>query len=71
MADPDPLPRRIIQNVAALSREIVVMTKIAARLLATVYEVPSAGARVIPHGVPRVAWQEGSKCKARLELTNR
>ncbi|MCO6435490.1 MAG: glycosyltransferase family 4 protein [Phycisphaerae bacterium] len=71
MTAPDPSPRRIIQNIAALSRGIVVMTKIAATLLATVYEVPVTGVRVIPHGVPRVAWLDASECKTRLELAGR
>ncbi|GFO80909.1 MAG: hypothetical protein A49_05360 [Methyloceanibacter sp.] len=68
---PDPSPRRIIRNIAALSRGIIVMTKIAAKLLATVYEVPATDVPVIPHGVPRVAWQDAGECKARLGLTGR
>lgn len=71
MTNPGPAPRRIIQNVAALSRGIVVMTRIAARLLASVHDVPGAGVRVIPHGVPRVAWQRDNECKARLGLAGR
>lgn len=69
MSDPDLPPRRIIQNVAALSRGVVVMTKIAAKLLAGVHHVPGTGVRVIPHGVPRVAFQRDEDCKARLGLT--
>jgi len=71
MTHPDPLPRRIVQNLGALSRGIVVMTKIAARLLTSVHGVPSAGVRVIPHGVPEVGPQCDDDCKARLELAGR
>ena len=39
LTEPDPLPRRVIQNLAARSRGIVVMTEVAARLLASVYGV--------------------------------
>src|SRR5205823_933938 len=39
MTRPDPLPRRLIQTLAAQSQGIVVMTQVAARLLANVYGV--------------------------------
>ena len=39
LTEPDPLPRRVIQNLAARSQGIVVMTQVAARLLASVYGV--------------------------------
>ncbi len=71
MTRPDPLPRRIIQNVAAHSRGIVVMTSIAARLLAGVYGVSGAEVRVIPHGVPEVARLRDDECKARLGVAGR
>ena len=52
LADPDPLPQRVIQNSAARSKGIVVMTQVAARLLARVYGVSGPRVQVIPHGVP-------------------
>lgn len=58
MTHPDQKARRIIQNVAALSRGAIVMTNIASRLLGSVYEVPSAGVRIVPHGVPRIAMRQ-------------
>ena len=55
MTEPAPLPRHLIRSLAAHSQGIVVMTKLAARLLANVYQVPTEHVQVIPHGVPEVA----------------
>jgi glycosyltransferase involved in cell wall biosynthesis len=56
MTRPEPLPRRIIRELAMRSQEVVVMTKVAARLLERVYRVPVANVNVIPHGVPEVSF---------------
>jgi len=71
LTEPEALPRRLIQNLAARSRGIVVMTKIAARLLADVYGVSGSCVRVIPHGVPIVPFERDERHKAKLELTGR
>jgi glycosyltransferase involved in cell wall biosynthesis len=71
MTEPEPMPRGLIQTLAAHSRGIVVMTNTAARLLISVFDVPDTGVRVIPHGVPAVAPQRDEDCKARLELSGR
>ncbi len=68
---PAPLPRRIIQYLAAHSQRIVVMTRVAARLLESVYQVSGAKVRVIPHGVPEVPYERDGVHKARLGLTGR
>jgi polysaccharide biosynthesis protein PslF len=68
MTQPAPLPRRLIGRLASHSQGIVVMTKLAARLLASVYRVPSQRVRVIPHGVPEIAVGRGETRKARLGL---
>ena len=71
LTEPDPLPRRIIQRLAARSQGIVVMTEVAARLLASVYGVSETRVQVIPHGVPEVPYQRDGEHKARLALTGR
>ena len=71
MTEPDPLPRRLIQNLASGSQGIVVMTKVAARLLAGVYGVAGSRVRVIPHGVPVVPFKRDESHKKRLGLAGR
>ncbi|MEN6457909.1 MAG: glycosyltransferase family 4 protein [Thermoguttaceae bacterium] len=71
LTDPAPLPRRIIQNLAARSHGVVVMTQVAARLLADVYGVSGSYVQVIPHGVPEVPYGRDGLHKARLGLAGR
>ncbi len=68
MTEPAPLPRRLIRQIAAHSQGLVVMTKIAARLLTSVYGVPDRRVRVIPHGVPEVPFERDDTHKTRLGL---
>ena len=68
---PAPLPRHIVQDLAAHSKEIVVMTKVAARLLEKVYHVTGPKVHVIPHGVPEVAYRRGGIAKKQLGLVGR
>ena len=67
LTEPAPLPRRIIQTLAACSQGIIVMTRIAASLLERIYQVSGAKVRVIPHGVPEVLWH----CNKRYRTRNR
>ena len=68
---PEALPRRLIQNLAARSQRVVVMTRIAAKLLAKVYGVSGSFVQVIPHGVPEIPFESDGVYKARLGLTRR
>jgi glycosyltransferase involved in cell wall biosynthesis len=71
MTHPGPAARRLIRTLAARSQSMVVMTKIASKLLSEVYGVPGRRVRVIPHGVPVVEDESGSDQKARLGLAGR
>ncbi|HLA83285.1 MAG TPA: glycosyltransferase family 4 protein [Thermoguttaceae bacterium] len=73
LTEPDPLPQRIIQTLAARSEGIVVMTRVAAKLLTRVYHVSGMGAkvRVIPHGVPEVPYRRDGTHKTRLGFEGR
>jgi glycosyltransferase involved in cell wall biosynthesis len=71
MTEPAPLARRLIQRLAAQSQGIVVMTRMAAKLLASVYHVRGPHVQVIPHGVPEVSCKGDERHKARLGLAGR
>jgi polysaccharide biosynthesis protein PslF len=71
LTQPDPLPQRIIQTLAARSEGIIVMTRVAAKLLAKVYHVSGAKVRVIPHGVPEVPYRRDGTHKTRLGFAGR
>lgn len=61
LTQPESLPRSLIQSLAARSQGIVVMTNIAARLLADVYGVTGSSVQVIPHGVPEVPFRHDER----------
>ncbi|MGE4001773.1 MAG: glycosyltransferase [Planctomycetaceae bacterium] len=71
LTQPQVLPRRLIQNIAARSEGIVVMTRIAARLLASVYGISDSRVHVIPHGVPPVPFDRDERRKSRLGLSGK
>ena len=71
MTQPAPLPRRLIRILGARSQAIVVMTKIAARLLDRVYGVSGRRVQVIPHGVPVVARERENSQQEQLGLAGR
>lgn len=68
MPRPDPLPRMLVRQLAARSRRVVVMTRIAARLLRDDYDVAPSRVRIIPHGVPPVPFERDETHKAALGL---
>ena len=65
------MPRRLIQSLAMHSQGIVVMTHVAAKLLADVYDVSGTQVTVIPHGVPEVPFRRSDAYKVRLGLAGR
>jgi len=71
MPAPEPAPRRLVRHLAAHSRRVVVMTRIAARLLVDDYGVDQERVRIIPHGVPPVRFGRDASLKAALGLAGR
>jgi glycosyltransferase involved in cell wall biosynthesis len=71
LTEPEALPRRLVRQLADLSQGIIVMTHIAAKLLADVYGVSDSCIKVIPHGVPPVPFRRPANNKDVFGLTGK
>ncbi|HKZ69506.1 MAG TPA: glycosyltransferase family 4 protein, partial [Anaerolineales bacterium] len=60
LRDPDPDQRRVLEEVAALSDRLVVMSERGAEFLQEVYRVPPDKIDRIPHGIPDVPFVDPS-----------
>ncbi|MBI2090270.1 MAG: glycosyltransferase family 4 protein [Deltaproteobacteria bacterium] len=60
LQEPDPDQRRVLEEVAALSDRLVVMSKRGAEFLQEVYRVPPEKIDLIPHGIPDVPFVDPS-----------
>jgi len=60
LRDPDPDQKRVLEEIAALSDRLVVMSKRGAEFLNEVYSVPLEKIDLIPHGIPDVPFVDPS-----------
>jgi glycosyltransferase involved in cell wall biosynthesis len=60
LCEPDPDQRRVLEEVAALSDRLVVMSKRGAEFLQEVYRVRPEKIDLIPHGIPDVPFVDPS-----------
>lgn len=60
LREPDPDQRRVLEQVAALSDRLVVMSERGAEFLQEVYGVPTDKIDFIPHGIPDVPFVDPS-----------
>ena len=60
LRDPDPDQTRVLEEVAALSDRLVVMSKRGAEFLQEIYGVPPEKIDLIPHGIPDVPFVDPS-----------
>ena len=58
--EPDPDQRRVLEQVAALSDRLVVMSARGSEFLQTIYRVPAEKIDLIPHGIPDVPFVDPS-----------
>jgi len=60
LQEPSPIERRVLQEVAALSDRVVVMSERGVEFLQTVYEISPQKIDLIPHGIPDVPFVDPS-----------
>lgn len=60
LREPDPDQRRVLQEVAALSDRLVVMSERGAEFLREIYRVTPEKIDIIPHGIPDVPFVDPS-----------
>ncbi|HRQ53205.1 MAG TPA: glycosyltransferase family 4 protein [Ignavibacteriaceae bacterium] len=60
LKDPDPDQRRVLEEVAALSDRLVVMSERGSEFLQEVYNIPLEKIDMIPHGIPDVPFVDPS-----------
>lgn len=60
LREPDPAQRRVLEQVAALSDRLVVMSERGAEFLHEIYGVPTDKIDFIPHGIPDVPFVDPS-----------
>jgi glycosyltransferase involved in cell wall biosynthesis len=66
LRDPDVNQRAVLEEIAALSDRLVVMSELAAELLRDVYAIPGEKIDVIRHGVPEMPFMDPNYFKDRF-----
>jgi glycosyltransferase involved in cell wall biosynthesis len=66
LREPDTNQRAVLEEIAAISDRLVVMSELAAELLRDVYAVPAEKIDVIPHGVPEMHFMDPNYFKDRF-----
>ena len=71
LREPDPLQRRVLEELVQCSDRLVVMSQRAADFLRELYGAPEAKIDIIPHGIPDVPFVDPYLYKGRLGLEGR
>ena len=67
LSDPNPSQRTVLEELAGLSERLIVMSESGAELLNRVHGIATDQIELIPHGIPHVPVDGGSKGRLGLE----
>ncbi|HXF85434.1 MAG TPA: glycosyltransferase family 4 protein [Anaerolineales bacterium] len=71
LREPNPDQRWVLEEIAALSARLVVMSKRASEFLQEIYHVPQEKIDIIPHGIPDVPFVDPAFHKDRFGVEGR
>ncbi len=71
LVDPSPQQRKALADVIAHSAQLVVMSRKAASILESVYDVAPGKISIVPHGIPSVGPKHENLAKEELGLVGR
>ena len=66
LRDPDPVQRKVMEELVSRSNRLVVMARKGAEILRETYSVPDDKVDIIPHGIPDIALVESRFCKGQF-----
>jgi glycosyltransferase involved in cell wall biosynthesis len=71
LAQPSPVQRRVLREIADASTKVIVMADKGAQLLRSEYNVAASKIQIIPHGIPDCAFAEPEAAKVRRGFAGR
>lgn len=71
LREPSSNQRRVMLEIARTSDRLVVMSRLAERILVDVYDVPREKIVFIPHGIPDVSFRDSSSYKGQFGFEGR
>src|SRR5271155_5788376 len=66
LREPNPDQRRVMQEIAALSDRLIVMSELSSQFLQEIFKVPDAKIDMVPHGVPDLPFLDPNFYKDRF-----
>jgi glycosyltransferase involved in cell wall biosynthesis len=68
LREPNPEQRIVMEEIAALSDRLIVMSQLSAQFLQEIYKVPGAMIDLVPHGVPDLPFLDPNFYKDRFQV---
>ena len=68
LREPNPDQRRVMEEIAALSDRLVVMSELSSQFLQEIFKVPGCKIDMVPHGVPDLPFLDPNFYKDRFDV---